>query len=241
MRVNKLKIDTSKLTDIELYKLRLQGKLKKFPDGFWQKPGALDSAKEITIYLIEEILKWTEEDVKNNLTEKVFRDYKLSGMLEYVFGRSPFKALDNAYPGVFKEWELRHASRNLWGDKEKREEAIRWLLQKVKKDKFEELTNLDFLNNNLGGLMDYLHRNKAFTDINKLKVEEGLRYEERELKVTFNKSGGTSSRNGVTTRLTIPTSWVKSLGITEENREVIAKIEGDKIIIRKNKKGNLEN
>jgi len=59
-------------------------------------------------------------------------------------------------------------------------------------------------------------------------------FKERVLKVTFNKSGGTSSRNGITTRITLPTSWVKELGITEENREVVAKLEDDKIIIRPN-------
>lgn len=53
----------------------------------------------------------------------------------------------------------------------------------------------------------------------------------RVLKVTFNKSGGTSSRNGITTRITLPTSWVKELGLTEENREVVAKLEDGKIII----------
>ncbi|QUF85045.1 AbrB/MazE/SpoVT family DNA-binding domain-containing protein [Clostridium butyricum] len=58
---------------------------------------------------------------------------------------------------------------------------------------------------------------------------------ERILKVTFNKSGGTSSRNGVTTRLTLPTSWVKELGLTEKNREVIAKLEDGKIIIEPKK------
>lgn len=55
----------------------------------------------------------------------------------------------------------------------------------------------------------------------------------RILKVTFNKSGGTSSRNGITTRVTLPTSWIKELGITEENREVIAILEDNKIIIQK--------
>ncbi|MBS4933761.1 MAG: AbrB/MazE/SpoVT family DNA-binding domain-containing protein [Intestinibacter bartlettii] len=66
-------------------------------------------------------------------------------------------------------------------------------------------------------------------------VEEGLNAKERILKVSFNKSGGTSSRNGVTTRLTLPISWIRELGITEENREVIAKIENGKIIIKPNK------
>lgn len=230
-----MKIDTSKLTDVDIYKLILKGELKKFPDQFWVKPGALDSAREITKYFIEELLNWNEEKVRKDLTEKVFRQHKLSGMLEYVFGRSPYKAIENAYPGKFKEWELRAVPKHLWEDSNKREEAIKWLLEKVKKDKFAELTNVDFLSNGLGGLMDYLLKNKVFNDIDRKKVEEGLEFRERLLKVSFNKSGGTSSRNGITTRLTLPTSWVKKLGLTEENREVIAKLEDGRIIIEPKK------
>lgn len=226
-----MKIDTSKLTDVELYKLRLQGKLKKFPDGFWKKPGALDSAKEITIYFIEKILKWDEKDVRKKLDEKIFREYKLSGMLEYVFGRSPYKAIDNAYPGKYLPWEFRSCYKGIWQDEKIREDAIKWLLKKVHKDKFDELTNLDFLNNGLGGLFDLLIRQKAFKDIDKAKVENGLSFHKRELKITFNKSGGSSSRNSITTRLALPTSWIKEIGVTEHNREVIVKLEGKKIII----------
>lgn len=216
---------------VEIYKKILNGELKKFPNRFWVDPGAEQNAKEVTQYFIEEILKWSEEEVKANLTEMVFRKNKLSGMLEYTFDRSPYKAINNAYPGVYKEWELKAAPKHIWKQEEKRNEAIKWLLIKVNKDKFIELTNVDFLNNGLGGLMDYLIREKEFINVNSVIVEEGLSSKERTLKVTFNKSGGTSSRNGITTRITLPTSWIKELGLTEEKREVIAKIADGKIII----------
>lgn len=223
-------------TAIEIYKKILNGELKRFPNRFWVDPGAEQNAKEVTQYFIEEILKWTEAEVKANLTEMVFRKHKLSGMLEYTFDRSPYKAINNAYPGVYKEWEFKAAPKHIWEHEEKRNEAIRWLLINVNKDKFTELTNVDFINNGLGGLMDYLIRKKEFINVNATTIEEGLNSKERILKVTFNKSGGTSSRNGITTRLTLPTSWIKELGLTEENREVIAKLEDGKIIIEpKNK------
>lgn len=216
---------------VEIYKKILNRELNRFPNKFWIGPEAKQNAREVTQYFIENILKWTEEDVKANLTEMVFRKYKLSGMLEYTFDRSPYKAIDNAYPGVYKEWEFKAAPKHTWEVEKKRNEAIRWLLIKTNKDKFAELTNLDFLNNGLGGLMDYLIRNKEF--VNTATVEHGLSSKERILNVTFNKSGGTSSRNGVTTRLTLPTSWIKELGITQENREVLVKLENNKIIIEK--------
>ncbi|WP_249167339.1 AbrB/MazE/SpoVT family DNA-binding domain-containing protein [Clostridium butyricum] len=222
-------------TPVEIYIKILKGELNRFPNRFWVDPGAEQNAKEVTIYFIEEVLKWNKDDIRKNLCEAIFRKNKLSGMLEYTFDRSPFKAINNAYPNTFKEWEFKAAPKHIWEDKSKREEAITWLLIKVNKDKFKELTNADFLTNGLGGLLDYFLKNKEFKHVDENKVEEGLSSIERILKVTFNKSGGTSSRNGVTTRLTLPTSWVKELGLTEKNREVIAKLEDGKIIIEPKK------
>lgn len=220
---------------VEIYIKILKGELNRFPNRFWVDPGAEQNAKEVTIYFIEEVLKWNKDDIRKNLCEAIFRKNKLSGMLEYTFDRSPFKAINNAYPNTFKEWEFKAAPKHIWEDKNKREEAVNWLLIKVNKDKFKELTNVDFLNNGLGGLLDYFLKHKEFNNIDESRVEEGLKSMERILNVTFNKSGGTSSRNGVTTRLTLPTSWVKELGLTEENREVIAKLEDGKITIEPKK------
>lgn len=223
-------------TPVQIYKKILKGDLKRFPDRFWKDPGAEQNAREITLFFIEELLHWNDEDVKKNLCESIFRKHKLSGMLEYTFDRSPFKAINNAYPNKFKEWEFKAAPKHIWENEDKRNEAIRWLLIKVNKDKFEELTNVDFINNGLGGLMDTLLKKKIFSDVNKSKIEENIKFNERILKITFNKSGGTSSRNGITTRLALPTSWVKELGLTEDNREVTAILKNGQIIIKpKNK------
>ena len=54
--------------------------------------------------------------------------------------------------------------------------------------------------------------------------------EQRQLKVSFNKSGG---KGGITNRITIPTMWIKEMGIDSESREVIATFDGNKIIIEK--------
>ena len=58
--------------------------------------------------------------------------------------------------------------------------------------------------------------------------------EERIAKVSFNKSGGTARGTAITNRITIPTKWIKSLGITEDDREVKLILEKSKIIIEKN-------
>mgnify|MGYP000850252970 CR=1 FL=1 len=57
--------------------------------------------------------------------------------------------------------------------------------------------------------------------------------EKRNLRISYNKSGGTAGKGGMTTRLTLPKKWVDELEITEEHREVIVEFDGEKIIIRK--------
>ena len=53
--------------------------------------------------------------------------------------------------------------------------------------------------------------------------------EVRDAKVIFNKSGGTSSQGGYTTRVTIPISWIKQMGISPDDREITISFDGDKI------------
>ena len=59
------------------------------------------------------------------------------------------------------------------------------------------------------------------------------KYDQRKAKMQFAKSGGTARGNAITNRITIPTSWVKSLGITEEDRNVTIKLIDNKIVIEK--------
>ena len=57
--------------------------------------------------------------------------------------------------------------------------------------------------------------------------------EERKAKILFNKSGGTAGKGGITNRVTLPTKWIKELGLTEDNREVFISFDGEKITIQK--------
>ena len=71
---------------------------------FWNE----DTAKRATIWLIEELLKWSKQGIENNLTKKVFKRNGLGGMLSVVFNDSPYAAIDNAYPGKFKKADFKH-------------------------------------------------------------------------------------------------------------------------------------
>ena len=61
------------------------------------------------------------------------------------------------------------------------------------------------------------------------------KHDQRKAKMQFAKSGGTARGNAITNRVTIPTSWVKSLGITEEDRNVIIKLIDNNFIYKDNK------
>ena len=53
-------------------------------------------------------------------------------------------------------------------------------------------------------------------------------------KVLFNKPGGTASKNATTmARVTLPLEFVKELGITPEDKEILISLDKDKIIIEK--------
>ena len=60
-----------------------------------------------------------------------------------------------------------------------------------------------------------------------------MHVQQKTVRVIFNKSGGTASKGGVTNRVTIPTTWIREMGITEENRDVTIQFDGEKITIIK--------
>ena len=57
--------------------------------------------------------------------------------------------------------------------------------------------------------------------------------EERKLKVSFNRPGGTASKGGISARIALPKTWLDTMGVTQEHREVIVSFDGEKIEIRR--------
>lgn len=60
--------------------------------------------------------------------------------------------------------------------------------------------------------------------------------QERTARVMFNKSGGNASKNAISNRVILPTTWVREMGLTAEDREVTLIFESGEIIIRKKNK-----
>lgn len=145
---------------IDAYHYVLSSADKRFPRGFWTDENRFKRAKIVTCYLIEKVLKWSDDDIKANLRATIFSDYKLSGMMRMLFEGSPYKALNNAYPGRFKQFELKEVSQSYWNFETARE-ALDWLFNKKlnwsTNDIIKNISIKTFDNNGLSGVANLFH------------------------------------------------------------------------------------
>lgn len=151
---------------VKIYKEVLSGKRKRFPIGFWYdgEKYNYEAAKEITIWLIEEKLKWSDEELKRGLRSQIFRDNKLYGMLVGIFNSSPYEVINNAYPGKFHEWNFEYAPKNYW-NLDTAKKATIWLVEeKLKMDKRKVrrcLSRRHFCENGLSGMLTQVFQNNV--------------------------------------------------------------------------------
>ncbi len=136
----------------------------KVPKNFWN----METAKEATMWLIEEKLKWSDEDVRRNLSKNTFKENSLRGMLDVLFNGSPYLAIENAYPGKFKPWELPSVPKKFW-NLETAKEATIWLIEEKLKwsdeDVKQKLSRKIFRENSLNGMLGYLFGNSPYLAI----------------------------------------------------------------------------
>lgn len=153
---------------IEIYKEILSGDRGRFPNGIWKRPDAKENAKKCVRYLIEDKLQWSEENIKENLSVKTFRAYKLFPMLCECFDSSPYKAICSIYPNKFKQWEFRIVSNNYW-NKEHGIEATKCLIEeKLKltdKELKEQLSVKLFIDNDLANMLNSCFENSPWKAI----------------------------------------------------------------------------
>ena len=96
------------MNTIDAYKMILKGDvIKKLPNEFWQRPEAKENAKECVVFMVENILKWDEEDIRKNLTKKTFQENKLSGMMNTLYNNSPYEAINDVYPNKLKKTDFK--------------------------------------------------------------------------------------------------------------------------------------
>ena len=152
----------------------------KVPKNFWN----METAKKATMWLIEEKLKWSDEDVRRNLSQNTFKENSLRGMLAILFNESPYRAIENAYPGKFKPWELPSVPKKFW-NLETAKEATIWLIEEKLKwsdeDVKKKLTLNTFKENSLKSMLNYL-----FNIDPHQPVEMHLKINSKDLTLIFN-------------------------------------------------------
>ncbi|MGU8987661.1 DUF4046 domain-containing protein [Clostridium perfringens] len=165
-----IKDELYKMDAIDIYKLVLRGDLNKFPRGFWSNDNSVeDNAIKCIKWLIEERLKLTDEELKKNLSKKIFHKNCLTGMLLIRFNDSPYKAINAAYPNKFKEWEFKHTSSGFW-TVDNGIRATKWLIEEKLKltDEAlkEQLSVKMFVSNYLGGMLNICFKGSPYLAIN---------------------------------------------------------------------------
>ncbi len=144
---------------IKVYEDVLEGRLQRFPSNFFSSSGVIDyinTCIPIIRYLIEERLRWNREQVCMHLTRATFHCNSLGGMLSHYFDDSPYEALNVAYPGEYKPWELKGCTRNYWNN-QTGIMATRWLFDdKLKWDISKICSDVSvkvFKENGLSGML----------------------------------------------------------------------------------------
>ena len=176
---------STNVSEISKYYLEeVLAKGKNFPSGTWKCDEKYENAKNVTKTLIERVLKWTYEDIRNKLTLNIFKKYSVLSMLVKVFNGSPYLAIENAYPGKFKPWEVARVPKNFWNMETAREATI-WLIEEKLKwsdeDVKEKLTLNTFKENSLKSMLNYL-----FNIDPHQPVEMHLKINSKDLTLIFN-------------------------------------------------------
>lgn len=102
------------ITIEEIYQEILDGKRRRFPNRTWHDDERGELIQKLTRYLIEEVLEWNDEQIKENWGIQLIRKMKLAGGCNIHFNDSPYKMLNHAYPNRFKEYEFKNTPNNFW-------------------------------------------------------------------------------------------------------------------------------
>ncbi|MEB9681939.1 hypothetical protein BK742_24080 [Bacillus thuringiensis serovar pingluonsis] len=129
------------ITIEEIYQEILDGKRNRFPRNTWNSDENNDMAKRVTRYLVTNILKWNEGEIKLHWGNALIVKYRLHGLLKLKYENSPYAMINDVYPNRFKEWEFKMTPLNFW-TKEKALQVLRWIIEEKEKLNQEQLKNI---------------------------------------------------------------------------------------------------
>ncbi|MEC2351840.1 DUF4046 domain-containing protein, partial [Bacillus toyonensis] len=168
----------------DIYQEVLDGKRKQFPPYTWSEDINRNLVKRVIKYLVEIVLNWDDNMLKEGWNKKLIKKYKLDGAVYMIYRGSPYAMLNDAYPDRFKEWEFRMAPLNFW-TKEKGLEALKWTIETKEKLTDEQLFEVYTINwlkqHNLAPACQIHWRNSPYSMLNALYPN---RFKEWMFKVT---------------------------------------------------------
>lgn len=133
------KVDTSNLSDVEVYLLIRYGSISRFPHNFLNK----DSCKRILRWLCLENYHMTREEICNLRQDFLFANFL--GGFRKIFDYNMFSLIQYSFPELnIKRWETSKVSDNFWKDKTNQKEFIEWMAEKENIDltKLEDVSRI---------------------------------------------------------------------------------------------------
>ena len=117
------------LTSVEIYKEVLTGNIKQFPDGFWceNNPDLKRNMKECISYLIDEVLHWGIDDVKEKMKTSVLVKNRLSTVAKRY---KLYDVIEVIYGDKIKAWEMVSLPSGFWLEDKNRINYIKWVVDK---------------------------------------------------------------------------------------------------------------
>lgn len=97
--------------------------LSRCQNGYWNEENA-----PIAIRNNMMLKRWSGDDIRKKYGYDFFRETGLIHMLNTVYDGDIYEALNSAYPGQYKMWELKRVKSGYW-TQETIAEAVRWMIE----------------------------------------------------------------------------------------------------------------
>jgi predicted FMN-binding regulatory protein PaiB len=110
-----------------------------------------------------------------DLKKEDFHYNRLGGLLHNYYNNSPYEAVKEAFPERnSKPWEMAQTPHGFYEEKENRIAAVKWLVEKLKKDP-RDLTQCDFSSNRLVGLLTDHYNNSPYEAVKEAYPELNIK------------------------------------------------------------------
>jgi hypothetical protein len=155
---------------VRIYEDVFQGRRRRFPNNFFQGELGRQRAGVITRYLLEDKLGIRVEEIPRAIHKRLFYENGLTWMLGSCFDWSPYKAIDNAYPGRFHKWQFN--VKGMWQGPDRfglAARATRWMIEEQERVPVDEIPQrisaTTFGKYNLRGMLSVCFKGSFFRAI----------------------------------------------------------------------------